>query len=106
MKCYYVYMMTNWENEVLYTGVTNNLDRRDWEHKLKLIPGFTEKYNLTKLVYFEETTDINAAIAWEKQLKRWRSDKKDFLVNRMNPEWEDLSGEKFRSLDYARDDKR
>lgn len=104
MASYYVYMMANWNNAVLYIGVTNNLDRRDWEHKLKAIPGFTEKYNLTKLVYFEETPDVTAAIAREKQLKNWRREKKNFLVNRMNPAWEDLTGDKLRSLDSARND--
>lgn len=104
MKTYYVYMMANWNNKVLYIGVTSNLERRDWEHKLKTIVGFTEKYNLTKLVYFEETSDVHAAIAREKQLKKWRRDKKDFLIKSMNPEWNDLTAYKLRSLDYARDD--
>lgn len=91
MKSYYVYMMANWNNSVLYIGMTNDLARRDWEHKLKLVPGFTEKYNAPKLVYFEETIDVNAAIEREKQLKEWRREKKDWLVNSMNPSWHDLS---------------
>ncbi|HZW83318.1 MAG TPA: GIY-YIG nuclease family protein, partial [Candidatus Deferrimicrobium sp.] len=62
---YYVYILTNWSNKVLYTGVTNNLERRMYEHKNKLVPGFTEKYNVTKLVYFDSTTDVKAAIARE-----------------------------------------
>jgi putative endonuclease len=75
----------------MYIGVTNNLERRSWEHTLKIIPGFTQKYNVTKLVYFEETTDIIAAISREKQLKNWRREKKNILVERMNPSWKDLS---------------
>lgn len=105
MQSYFIYMMANWNNSVLYVGVTNNIERRDWEHKLKKVPGFTEKYNVTKLVYYEETDDVNAALSREKQLKKWRREKKDFLVNKMNPEWIDLSSNK-RSLDYARDDKK
>jgi putative endonuclease len=69
LNTYYVYMMTNKANKVLYTGVTNNLERRLWEHKNKQIEGFTSRYNATKLVYFEETSDINSAIAREKQIK-------------------------------------
>ena len=88
---YYVYLLTNWNNKVLYTGVTNNLQRRLYEHKSKLIKGFTEKYNLNKLVYFEETNDIKAAIEREKQLKGWRREKKNGLVNSTNPMWKDLS---------------
>lgn len=88
---YYVYLLTNWNNKVLYTGVTNNLQRRLYEHKSKLIKGFTEKYNLNKLVYFEATNDIKAAIEREKQLKGWRREKKNGLVNTANPMWKDLS---------------
>jgi len=65
-KNYYVYLLTNWNNRVIYAGVTNDLNCRIYEHKNKLIEGFSKKYNLTKLVYFEETNDINAAIAREK----------------------------------------
>jgi len=64
---FYVYLLTNWNNKVIYTGMTNDLQRRLYEHKNKLIPGFTAKYNLNKLVYFEETSDVNAAIAREKE---------------------------------------
>lgn len=88
---YYVYMLSNWTNEVLYIGVTNNLERRLAEHRLKQVEGFTQKYNLTKLVWYEHTTDVNGAIAREKQLKSWRRDKKDRLIGLMNPEWADLS---------------
>jgi putative endonuclease len=84
-------MLTNWNNKVMYVGVTNNLERRMFEHKKKLIQGFTEKYNVNKLVYFEETQDVNAALEREKQIKKWRREKKNQLVDRMNPEWKDLS---------------
>lgn len=92
-KQYFVYFLTNWNNKVLYIGVTNNLARRFCEHKEKLIDGFTKKYNLNKLVYYEETDDVEAAISREKELKGWKRIKKDLLVKEMNPEWCDLSGE-------------
>ncbi|NMB26931.1 MAG: GIY-YIG nuclease family protein [Tissierellia bacterium] len=84
-------MMTNWNNKVLYTGVTNNLERRVYEHKNKLIKGFTAKYNINKLVYFEYTSDVNSAIAREKQIKGWTRQKKNELIQSINPEWKDLS---------------
>lgn len=90
-KSYYVYLLTNWNNKVIYIGVTNDLNRRLYEHKNKIIQGFTQKYNLNKLVYFEETNDINAAITREKEIKKWRIEKKDKLVNQLNPNWIDLS---------------
>jgi len=91
---YYVYLVTNWNNKVMYLGVTNNLERRLYEHKNKLVKGFTEKYNVNKLVRFlpsVETQDVTAAIAREKEIKKWRREKKNQLVNRMNPNWKDLS---------------
>jgi len=90
-KNYYVYLLTNWNNKVIYVGVTNDLNRRIYEHKNKLISGFTKRYKLNKLVYFEETCDINAAITREKEIKKWRREKKDKLVNQINPNWHDLS---------------
>jgi putative endonuclease len=90
-KTYYVYLLTNWNNEVMYVGVTNDLRRRIFEHKNKLIKGFTEKYNVDKLVYYEETQDVTAAITREKEIKKWRREKKNQLVARMNPGWEELS---------------
>ncbi|MGD0278573.1 MAG: GIY-YIG nuclease family protein [Smithella sp.] len=84
-KSYYVYLLTNRNNRIIYAGVTNGLNRRIDEHKNKLIPGFTKKYNLDDLVYFEETNDINAAISREKEIKKWRKEKKDDLVNKINP---------------------
>ena len=75
----------------MYVGVTNNLESRIYEHKNKLIKGFTEKYNVNKLVCFEETQDINTSIEREKAIKKWRREKKNQLVNLMNPKWDDLS---------------
>ena len=72
--------MTNWSNKILYTGVTNNLERRLYEHKNESIKGFTEKYNVKKLVYFDSTTDVKAAIAREKQIKDWTRNKKNVLI--------------------------
>ena len=78
-KSYYVYILTNWNNKVMYVGITNNLERRLYEHKQKLIDGFTKKYNLNKLVYFEETNDVLVAIEREKEIKKWRREKKECL---------------------------
>lgn len=77
----------------MYIGVTNNLERRIYEHKNKLTEGFTKKYNINKLVYFEQTEDITSAISREKQLKGWRRSRKNELVNTVNKEWKDLSEE-------------
>ena len=89
-KQYYVYIMTN-KSRTLYTGITSNLERRVYEHKQKLLPGFTERYNITRLVYFEATQDVHAAIAREKQIKGWLRSKKIALVESANPGWQDLS---------------
>jgi len=89
-KQYYLYIMTNKYNTVLYTGVTKDLQRRVDEHKSKLIAGFTKKYNITKLVYYEIYEDITDAIAREKQIKAGSRQKKIDLVNSINPEWKDL----------------
>ena len=88
---YYVYILTNVKNSVLYIGVTSNLEKRVYEHKNKIIDGFTKKYNVNKLVYFEQTTDVQSAIAREKQLKGLLRIKKQKLVNEFNPTWKDLS---------------
>jgi putative endonuclease len=82
--------MTN-RTRTLYTGVTNNLKRRVYEHKHKLIEGFTKKYNITRLVYYEATPDVRSAIAREKQIKGWLRSKKIALIESVNPEWRDLS---------------
>jgi putative endonuclease len=89
--CYYVYLMTNKSNHVLYTGVTNNLERRVLEHKSKLNPGFTTRYNCNKLVYFEEFQWVDEAIAREKQIKAGSRQKKINLIESVNPYWNDLS---------------
>ena len=90
MMQYYVYIMAN-RSKMLYTGVTNDLQRRVYEHQHHLIEGFTSRYQVTRLVYFEETTDVYAAIAREKQIKGWLRAKKMTLIESVNPEWRDLS---------------
>ncbi|MGB5883300.1 MAG: GIY-YIG nuclease family protein [Desulfobulbales bacterium] len=75
-RTYYVYLLTNWNNKVIYVGITNDLERRIYEHKEKFVKGFTEKYNVNKLVYYEQTPDINAALNREKEIKKWRREKK------------------------------
>ncbi len=90
MKQYYVYIMTN-NSKTLYTGVTNNLERRVYEHKNKLVQGFTSRYNITKLVHYEETNDVQEALLREKQIKGWLRSKKIALIEAKNPEWKDLS---------------
>ncbi len=88
---YYVYIMTNKHKTVLYTGVTNNLPRRVFEHKNHLDKGsFTDQYNCEYLVYYADTTNVESAIAREKQIKGWRRDRKIQLIENMNPLWEDL----------------
>ena len=88
---YYVYILANWNNKVIYTGVTNNLERRICEHKNKNVDGFTKKYNITKLVYFDSITDIRVAIEREKQIKGWTRQKKNVLIEDTNPKWDDLT---------------
>lgn len=89
----YVYLMTNNANTVIYTGVTSNLQKRIYKHKEKLIEGFTKKYNVTKLVYFEELDDIRNAIEREKQIKGGSRKKKIDLIRSTNPEFKDLYSE-------------
>jgi putative endonuclease len=90
-KSYYVYVLTNWNQRVMYVGVTSDLKRRIHEHQNKLVKGFTEKYNVNKLVYYEQTNDVITALAREKEIKKWRRQKKDNLVVSVNPQWQDLS---------------
>jgi putative endonuclease len=90
MRDYYVYILTNKTNNVLYIGVTNDLLRRVCEHKEKVVRGFTSKYNVNKLVYYEYTDDIWSALEREKQLKNWRRAWKIDLINSFNSEWRDL----------------
>ena len=88
---YYVYILANWNDSVLYIGVTNNLPRRLYEHINGLADGFTKKYNIHKLVFYECTNDVYAAISREKQLKKWSRGKKNWLIAQANPQWRDLS---------------
>ena len=90
MREYYVYIMAS-RGKTFYVGVTNDLERRVFEHKQGLTDGFTKKYRVTKLVYYEATSDIRTAIEREKQLKAWRRSKKVSLVESLNPEWKDLA---------------
>ena len=90
MREYYVYIMSSFRG-TLYTGVTNDLTRRVYEHRLKLVEGFTQKYNVSKLLYYEATSDVDSAIAREKQIKGWVRKKKIGLIESLNPYWEDLA---------------
>ncbi len=90
MNDYYVYILTNKKDGVLYIGVTNDVKRRVFEHKQKLVKGFTEKYNADKLVYFEQTPDVYSAIAREKAMKKWKRGWKVELIEKDNKEWDDL----------------
>lgn len=92
---YYIYIMTNRNNTVLYTGVTNNLKRRVYEHKTGKGGLFTQKYNVNKLVFFEVSDDVNSALSREKQLKAGSRQKKIDLINSKNPEWNDLYDDLF-----------
>ena len=91
---YWVYILTNEANKVMYIGVTNDLHRRLYEHKKELVEGFTKRYHVHKLVYFETYSDVKYAILREKQLKGWKREKKNLLVETKNPEWQDW-GEAF-----------
>lgn len=91
MKDCYVYILASKKNGTIYTGVTNNIERRVYEHKQKLIDGFTAKYDVDKLVYVEAFQDAQAAIQREKQIKGWKREKKITLIESINPEWNDLS---------------
>ena len=88
---YYVYILTNNGDRVMYIGVTNDLARRVWEHKNELNDGFTKRYHVHKLVYFEKYSSVDEAILREKQLKGWTREKKNILVKTNNPSFEDLS---------------
>lgn len=89
-RTYFVYILAS-KSRRLYIGVTNNLERRMWEHKNKVVEGFTKQYNIDRLVYFEDTTDVKSAIEREKQLKGWRREKKITLIETINAAWENLS---------------
>ncbi len=90
MYDYYVYILASKKHGTIYTGITNNLERRVFEHKEKLVDGFTKKYGVDKLVYFECCPDVKDAIAREKQIKGWKREKKIALIESSNPNWEDL----------------
>ena len=91
MRYYFVYILSNSTNVALYTGVTNNLERRLWEHRNHADPkSYTARYHISKLVYYEVTTCIEGAIAREKQIKSWSRKKKNELIESKNPNWEDL----------------
>ena len=90
MAQYYVYIMASY-GETLYTGVTNDLARRAYEHRHKLVDGFTKKYNVSKLVYFEATGDVRSAFEREKQIKGWSRSKKAALIESVNPHWTNLA---------------
>ncbi len=90
MKKYYVYIMSNKYNSILYVGVTNNLKRRVFEHKEKIVEVFSSKYNCSKLVWYEETENIESAILKEKQIKKWKREYKENIIKNMNQNWIDL----------------
>ena len=90
MRCSYVYILSDVNNRILYTGVTSNLLKRIWEHKNHTVDGFTKRYIVTKLVYYEEGENINSAISREKQTKGKLRKKKIVLIEKSNPEWRDL----------------
>ncbi|MCB9211450.1 MAG: GIY-YIG nuclease family protein [Ignavibacteriales bacterium] len=98
MKTYYLYIITNKNNKVLYIGMTNDLQRRMYEHKNKIFKGFSAKYNCNKLVYYSFSNDVNSIIVKEKEVKKWRREKKIRLIEDMNPGWKDLSDQYVRDL--------
>ncbi|MCH8226716.1 MAG: GIY-YIG nuclease family protein [Chloroflexi bacterium] len=102
MNQYYVYIMSSHQG-TLYIGMTNDLYRRAYEHRHKLIPGFTQKYNVAKLVYYEETSNVESAITREKQIKGWLRSKKAALVASSNPHWVDLT-EAWQTLRFTQGD--
>jgi putative endonuclease len=93
MKQYYLYILASKKNGTLYIGVTNNLTRRVYEHKNNLIDGFTKKYNVHNLIYYEESPDMISVITREKQVKKWKRQWKIELIEKLNPEWKDLYSE-------------
>jgi putative endonuclease len=92
VRDYYVYILSN-VSRTLYVGFTSNLEKRMYEHRMKLVDGFTRRYNITMLVYFGQTSDVESALMRERELKGWRRDKKVSLIETMNPAWRDLSQE-------------
>ena len=94
-KIYYTYILANKRNGTLYVGITSDLEKRIVQHKTKMFEGFTEKYDVNRLVYFEATDDVGYAITREKKIKRWNRKWKLELIEKMNPEWEDLAKDWF-----------
>ncbi len=92
-KQYYVYIITNKYNTAIYIGMTNNLERRLDEHKQKIKKSHAQRYNLYKLIYYEQTTDVNSALNREKEIKKWSRKKKNELIYTLNPTWKDLGRE-------------
>jgi len=90
MKSYFVYIMASQKNGTLYIGITSNLIKRAWEHKNNLVEGFTKKYKVHRLVYFEQTENVQSALIKKKQLKKWRRKWKIELIEKNNPNWNDL----------------
>jgi putative endonuclease len=95
---YFVYIVTNKNKTVLYIGVTNDLQRRIYEHEHSLMSGFTQKYNCQFLIYYEHFQDINDTILREKELKKWRREKKEKLINKFNADWKFLNSEIYEAL--------
>jgi len=91
--CFYVYMVQSASRRALYIGMTNNLHKRVWQHKTHAWEGFSDRYNAARLVYWESFDDVRKAIDREKQLKRWRREKKIWLIERLNPDWRDLAAD-------------
>lgn len=98
MRCWYVYLLASSRNGTLYCGVTNNLERRIWQHKNGYVKGFTSKYGVRRLVWFDTYRDVNAAILQEKRLRRWRRSWNLELIERQNPDWNDLYSDLTASL--------
>lgn len=98
MKNYFIYILASRKNGTLYIGITNNLQKRIYEHKNELLEGFTKKYGVKRLVYFEQTNDIQSAIQREKNLKKWKREWKINLIEMSNPEWKDLAVDWYSSI--------
>ncbi len=105
MRTYSVYILTN-PSGTLYTGVTNDLKRRVWENTQKLVPGFAKKYNVSRSVYFKESSDVRAALSREKAIKAWRREKKVALIESLNRDWRDLSADWFEEKEPLLDPER
>lgn len=104
MKTFYVYILTNFKKTVLYIGVTNDLERRLWEHQTHQNKGsFTDRYNVTNLIYFEEYLNADTAIAREKELKDWSRERKEALINSKNPEWKTISLSRPKKMTYQQE---